>query len=73
MDPVGDFLSVYGTIDFEAQTASLPFVSRQPQVSEVPPRTEGPYHIGLFDAANNQLADYPFTPILNTEGAAQQT
>jgi hypothetical protein len=70
VDPVGDFLSVYGTIDFEAQTASLPFVSRQPQVSEVPSRTEGPYHIRLFDAANNRLADYPFTPLPNTEGGS---
>jgi hypothetical protein len=70
VDPVGDFLSVYGTIDFEAQTASLPFVSRQPQVSEVPSRTEGPYHIRLFDSANNRLADYPFTPLPNTEGGS---
>jgi FG-GAP-like repeat len=70
VDPVGDFLSVYGTIDFEAQTASLPFVSRQPQVSEVPQRSDGPYHIRLFDAANNRLADYPFTPLPNTEGGS---
>jgi hypothetical protein len=54
-------------IDFTAQTANLPFVSRQAQVGEVPPLVAGPYHIHLFDAANSQLADYAFTPSADSE------
>jgi hypothetical protein len=68
VDPEGDYLAIYGTIDFDEQTVSLPLVSRRPRVSEVPPLVEGPYHIRLFDAANRQLADYPFTPSPDVEG-----
>jgi hypothetical protein len=63
----GDFLSIYGTIHFSSQIATLPFVSRQAQVGELPPLVPGPYHIRLFDASGVLLADYAFTPLADTE------
>jgi hypothetical protein len=63
----GDFLAVYGTLDPVAQTAALPFVSRQAQVSVVPPLVAGAYHIRLFDVGNTLLADYAFTPHPNSD------
>jgi hypothetical protein len=60
VDPEGDFLSIYGTIDFGAQDASL-LVSRVPRVSEIPPLKPGPYSIRLFDAGGTRLAEHRFT------------
>ena len=58
----GDFLSIYGSINTIEQTATLPFVSRQPTVAQIPERIPGDYHIQLLDGADNLLADYPFSP-----------
>jgi hypothetical protein len=63
----GDFLAVYGTLDTIAQTAALPFVARQAQVSVIPPLVPGPYHIRLLDVGDSLLADYAFTPHPNTD------
>lgn len=57
----GDFLAVYGSLNVVEQTASIPFVSRQSEVARLPERILGPYHIQLFDTADNLLADYPFS------------
>src|SRR5215213_5429678 len=51
VDPEGDNLSVYGTIDPKAQDASLSLVSRVARVAEIPPLHPGPYSIRLFNAA----------------------
>ncbi|MGE5276881.1 MAG: IPT/TIG domain-containing protein [Acidobacteriota bacterium] len=65
----GDFLSVYGTVNFAASSASLFFLSRQSQVAQVPPLVPGPYHIRLFDGTGGQLSDDAFTPIVSTDDA----
>lgn len=63
----GDFLAVYGVINFTDQVAALPYLSRQSQVSQIPPLIAGPYHIRLLNASHVQLADYAFTPLANSE------
>ncbi len=63
----GDFLDISGEIDFESQTATPYFVSRESQVSQIPELVPGDYHIRLYDANNNQLADYSFTPLSDSD------
>ena len=63
----GDFLSVYGTIDFASDAASFVVLSRQSEVATVPPLVAGPYRIRLLDGAGGILADHPFTPLVSTD------
>jgi Viral BACON domain len=58
----GDFLSVAGTIITSTNSASIVRLRHATNVASVPARTPGAYSIRLFNAANSQLADYPFTP-----------
>lgn len=58
----GDFLTVAGLIDVTHQAAALTQLSRDVEVSSMPPITPGPYHIRLLNASAAILADYAFTP-----------
>jgi hypothetical protein len=69
----GDYLAVYGTINLSQSVASLLIVARQSEVATIPPRVPGSFHIRLYDANNNQLADYPFTPQIDTEDSSKAT
>lgn len=58
----GDFLSVYGVIDFEADSATIHRLRRLDSVGSIPPRRNGGYSIRLLDPARRIVADYGFTP-----------
>jgi hypothetical protein len=58
----GDFLSVAGTIIPSTNSASIVRLRHAASVAAVPALIPGDYSIRLFNAANAQLADYPFTP-----------
>lgn len=58
----GDFLSIAGTIITGADSTLIVRLRHLTSVASVPARVPGPYSIRLFNAANTQLADYPFTP-----------
>jgi hypothetical protein len=62
-DPVGDFLSISGSIDASTPAASLATVTELTHVNSLPALVPGHYHIRLFDASNAQLADDAFTPV----------
>ena len=64
----GDYLSVYGTIDVSQQVASVSFLSRQTNVTKIPIRKPGAYHILLLNAQDKRLADYAFTPLHDSNG-----
>ena len=63
----GDFLAVAGAINPGSGQAAFSFVSRLDSVVNTPALIPGPYSLRLLDAANNVLADHPFTPIQNDE------
>ena len=66
----GDYLAVYGQVDITHQAAGFSMLWRQAEAGEIPPLVAGPYHIQLLDADKGVLADYPFTPMLDSDASA---
>lgn len=59
---VGDFLTVYGTVDLAQQKVTSLRVSREPAVGTIATSPPGPYRVRIIDAAGQTLAVHAFTP-----------
>ena len=57
----GDFLSVFGDITPDGDTATFHHLRRLDDVAQIPELVPGDYYIRLLDAGNAVLADYAFT------------
>ncbi len=64
---VGDFLIAAGAINPDASVAGFSYLRRVTDVVNVPELLPGDYSLRLLDAANNTLADYAFTPLLDED------
>jgi len=66
----GNFLAVYGSFIPASESVILHVLRRQNQVTRIPERTAGPYHLRLLNARNQLLADYAFTPSAMADASA---
>jgi hypothetical protein len=64
----GDFLSIAGVINPDANTAAFSLVRRLNTVAFQPPIAPGGYLIRLLNASSGVLADYNFTPSTPDDG-----
>lgn len=60
----GDFLVAAGAINPDSNVAGFSYLRRVTDVVNVPDLVPGDYSLRLLDAANNTLADYAFTPLI---------
>ncbi len=75
----GDFLFIYGVVNFANQTATLPIVSRESQVGLLPQNAGGTgaapaaagYSIRLLDLSGSPLATYQISPAPSSEDPNQ--
>ena len=58
----GDFLSLFGNIFVDSNTATFTVFHRLSSVASIPSLVPGDYTIRLLNQNNTILADYPFTP-----------
>lgn len=63
----GDYLAAAGEINPVSNIAGFAYISRLSDVSVMPDLIPGDYSLRLLDGSNNVLADYAFTPELNTD------
>ncbi len=66
---VGNWLSIYGSINIAKSTATMDFLEHKIGDVIIPVRLDGAYAIRLLDISGNTLQTYAFTPAGDLEGS----